>query len=76
MATTLQKMDAYPRRKSPCVNHYQLFLSVILMILLSWVRFLTRWTFDLKKKPLCKERLENKNVKFPRVDEQLDSDVT
>lgn len=36
-----------------------------------YVNYLTRWTFDLKKKTIKKERLDNKNVEFPRIDERF-----
>lgn len=33
--------------------------------------YLTRWIFDLNKKSIKKERLDDKNVEFPRVDERF-----
>lgn len=33
--------------------------------------YLTRWTFDLKKKTIKKERLDENNVEFPRTDERF-----
>ncbi len=36
-----------------------------------YVNYLTRWTFDLKSKKIKKERLDNKNVEFPKVDERF-----
>lgn len=37
----------------------------------SYVNYFTRWTFDLKKRKIIKERLDDINVEFPRVDERF-----
>jgi carotenoid cleavage dioxygenase-like enzyme len=36
-----------------------------------YANYLTRWTFDLKKRSVKKERLHDKNVEFPRMDERF-----
>jgi len=36
-----------------------------------YVNYLTRWIFDLKKRTIKKERLDDKNVEFPRIDERF-----
>jgi carotenoid cleavage dioxygenase len=33
--------------------------------------YLTRWIFNLKKRKITKERLDNMNVEFPRIDERF-----
>jgi len=33
--------------------------------------YFTRWTFDLKKRKITKERLDEMNVEFPRIDERF-----
>jgi len=37
----------------------------------SYVNYLTRWIFNLKTKKIIKERLDNVNVEFPRIDERF-----
>lgn len=37
----------------------------------SYINYLTRWIFDLKKRKITKERLDSKNVEFPRIDERF-----
>ncbi|MBA2651604.1 MAG: carotenoid oxygenase family protein [Tatlockia sp.] len=36
-----------------------------------YLNCLTRWIFDLKKKTIIKERLDDSNVEFPRIDERF-----
>jgi carotenoid cleavage dioxygenase len=38
---------------------------------ISYVNYFTRWIFDLKKRKITKERLDNINVEFPRIDERF-----
>jgi len=38
---------------------------------ISYVNYFTRWIFDLKKRKLTKERLDDVNVEFPRIDERF-----
>ena len=37
----------------------------------SYVNYFTRWIFDLKKRKITKERLDDMNVEFPRIDERF-----
>lgn len=37
----------------------------------SYMNYLTRWNFDLKTKKITKERIDNINVEFPRIDERF-----
>lgn len=37
----------------------------------TYVNYFTRWTFDLKKRTIIKERLDDINVEFPRIDERF-----
>lgn len=37
----------------------------------TYKNYLTRWTFDLKKRKVIKERLDEMNVEFPRIDERF-----
>lgn len=37
----------------------------------SYVNYFTRWIFDLKKRKITKERLDDINVEFPRIDERF-----
>lgn len=38
---------------------------------ITYINYLTRWIFDLKKKTLVKERLDDINMEFPRIDERF-----
>lgn len=38
---------------------------------IAYINYLTRWVFDLKKKKLTKQRLDNLNVEFPKIDERF-----
>lgn len=38
---------------------------------IAYPNYLTRWIFDLEKRTLQKERLDNINVEFPRIDERF-----
>ncbi|HLB42818.1 MAG: hypothetical protein A3E87_00020 [Gammaproteobacteria bacterium RIFCSPHIGHO2_12_FULL_35_23] len=37
----------------------------------TYVNYFTRWIFDLKKRTITKERLDDINVEFPRIDERF-----
>lgn len=37
----------------------------------AYINYLTRWVFDLKSKKMTKERLDDMNVEFPRIDERF-----
>lgn len=37
----------------------------------TYKNYLTRWTFDLKKRKIVKECLDEMNVEFPRIDERF-----
>jgi carotenoid cleavage dioxygenase-like enzyme len=37
----------------------------------SYVNYLTRWIFDLETRRVTKERLDDMNVEFPRIDERF-----
>lgn len=38
---------------------------------ISYINYFTRWTFDLKKRKIVKERIDELNVEFPRIDERF-----
>lgn len=38
---------------------------------IAWVNYFTRWTLDLKTRKITKERLDEINVEFPRIDERF-----
>lgn len=37
----------------------------------AYTNYFTRWVFDLKRRTIIKERLDNMNVEFPRIDERF-----
>lgn len=54
-----------------CFNITVKFIVFIVSISITYILLLERWIFDLKKKKITKEGLDDINVEFPRIDERF-----